>query len=133
MSESNYKGPDQADFYPVRKLRVFAKGMHFAAFNNVAMAYKIVVAVIAMGLGFFFRDWLDLAVILIATAVILETELMNSAVEGLADYIQPDEDPRIGKIKDMAAAAAGISMLVWVLIMIYEFGHIAYFIMYGAP
>jgi diacylglycerol kinase len=132
LSESNYKGPDQTDFYPIRKMRVFAKGLHVAALTNTAVAYKIVVALIALTLGWFFRDWTDLAVILIATAVILETELMNSALEGICDYIQPEEDPRIGKIKDMAAAGAGIAMLVWVVVMVYEFGHIAYHIKYGS-
>jgi diacylglycerol kinase (ATP) len=36
---------------------------------------------------------------------ILGAELLNTALENLADKVQPDEDEQIGILKDFAAAA----------------------------
>jgi len=40
-----------------------------------------------------------------AFALVLGVEALNTAVEKLSDYIQPEFDPRIGFIKDISAGA----------------------------
>jgi diacylglycerol kinase len=62
----------------------------------------------------------DFVVIVLATGVVLTAELFNSAVEGLCDFMETGHDERIGAIKDMAAAAVGVSSLVWLVIVGYE-------------
>jgi len=59
-------------------------------------------------------------VIVLATGVVLTAELFNSAVEGLCDFMEMGHDERIGAVEDMAAAAVGVSIMVWLVVVGYE-------------
>ena len=43
---------------------------------------------------------------LVATALVLVAELLNTAIEELCDYVQPERAPQIGTTKDIAAAVS---------------------------
>jgi diacylglycerol kinase (ATP) len=73
-----------------------------------------------LGVSFWLREWLDFLLILIVTGIMVITEIFNTVIESLCDYIQPEHDPKIGEIKDVAASAAGISILMWVFALLYE-------------
>jgi diacylglycerol kinase (ATP) len=49
--------------------------------------------------------------------LLLAVELLNTAIEKLADRLTLDHDPQIGRVKDMGSAAVGaaivIAGLVW--------------------
>jgi len=45
------------------------------------------------------------------TGLVYALELVNSAIERLADKISPERDPDIGKIKDLTAAAVLITAI----------------------
>jgi len=47
-----------------------------------------------------------------AVALILVVELLNTAIEKLADRLTLDRDPQIGRVKDMGSAAVGAAMLM---------------------
>ncbi len=49
-------------------------------------------------------------------ALVLAMELLNTAIENLADHLHPDEHPRIKLVKDCAAAAVLLLSVgaVWV-------------------
>ena len=55
--------------------------------------------------GFLFKispgEW---CAILISAGVVLAAEALNTAVEFLADAVHPDEHPKVGAAKDVAAA-----------------------------
>ena len=51
------------------------------------------------------------AVLLLATAGVLVTELLNSALEHLADRLHPESDPDIAVAKDCAAGAVLIASI----------------------
>ena len=51
------------------------------------------------------------SLIAICIGFVFSMELVNSAIEGLADKISPGRDPLIGKIKDMAAGAVLVSAI----------------------
>ena len=53
----------------------------------------------------------ELAILVICIVLVISMEAMNSAVEYLADKISPENDPIIGKAKDIAAAAVLISAM----------------------
>jgi len=63
--------------------------------------------------------------VLLTGGAVLAAELFNTALEHLADHLHPEVDPRIGLVKDcaaaavlvaaIAAAAVGIALLVHVL------------------
>ena len=49
------------------------------------------------------------AIVLLCCALVLAAEAVNSVVEELVDWIQPDHHEKAGKIKDMAAAVPFIA------------------------
>ena len=107
-----------------RKLRVFFSGLKFAVWDDLAVANNILVSSIVLAISFWLREWYDFVLILIATGVMVITEIFNTVIEAICDYIQPEYDPEIGKIKDTAAFAAGVGMLIWVFTLVYESWHI---------
>jgi diacylglycerol kinase len=54
---------------------------------------------------------IEWAIILLCIALVLSMEALNSAVEYLADKVSPEQDPLIGKAKDIAAAAVLLSSM----------------------
>jgi len=95
-------------------------GLIAAARSEAAFRQELAVLAAAIPLAFLVgsEPWKSLA--LIASVVfILVIELLNTAIEKLADFITPAHDPRIGRIKDMGSAAVGLAILlaglVWLL------------------
>ena len=43
---------------------------------------------------------------------LLTVELLNTAIEKLADRLTLDHDEQIGRVKDMGSAAVGIALLI---------------------
>jgi diacylglycerol kinase (ATP) len=104
---------------PRRKARVILQGLWRAA-HDFNVAYKMVVSAVVLVLAAVAWKWLDLAVIGVATGLLLMSELFNTAVEQLCDFVQPDYDERIGAVKDVAAAAAGTGMVAWLAVVAIE-------------
>ena len=44
--------------------------------------------------------------------LLLAVELLNTAIEKLADRLTTDRDPQIGHVKDMGSAAVGVVLLI---------------------
>lgn len=63
----------------------------------------------------------DAAIILLCCGVVLASELLNTAIEKLCDYIEPEWKNAIGQIKDVSAGAVLLITLVciFVAILIY--------------
>lgn len=65
------------------------------------------------------------ALIVLCMGLVLSLELVNSAIERIADRIAPGQDPDIGKIKDIAAGAVLIaaiaSAVVGLIILVPKF------------
>lgn len=80
-------------------LRILLREEHNARIHLLA-ALAVLVA------GFLFNlnttEWIALV---FAIALVLSLELVNSAIENLADFISPGQHHRIKKIKDLSAAA----------------------------
>lgn len=51
------------------------------------------------------------ALVLLAAAVVLSAELLNTALEQLADELHPQDSPAVRRAKDCAAAAVLIASL----------------------
>lgn len=60
----------------------------------------------ALGAAWFFQiEQIEWIILLFAIAIVFCAELLNSAIENIADYISPEKHPRIKVIKDYGAAA----------------------------
>jgi diacylglycerol kinase (ATP) len=51
----------------------------------------------------------EIALLVLLGAVLLAVETLNTAIEMLCNYVQPQHDPRIGKIKDVSAGATAVT------------------------
>ena len=107
-------------YHPVRKVKVVLAGLSFAVRHDFSVAYKVVLSLVLVVGSAALQRWVDFVVIVLATGVVLTAELFNSAVEGVCDFMETGPDERIGAIKDVAAAAVGVSILVWLVVVAYE-------------
>jgi len=124
IANKKHKRNGTPGYHPLRKLKIILLGLYVAVISDFSVAYKLVLSVPVLVFSFIFRQWVDITLILLATGMMLVAELFNSAIEILCDFVENREDTRIGVIKDIAAAAAGISIFVWAATLILEGSHL---------
>ena len=112
-----FLGTGEPGYHPLRKIRTVFSGLRYAVLYDWSVTYKLILSAVVLVLAFVFRQWLDVLLILLATAFVIAAEIFNSAIEAICDFMETRENPRIKVIKDMAAAAVGIAMLVWMVII----------------
>jgi diacylglycerol kinase len=120
---NKFLGTDDG-YHPLRKIRVALSGMKYAILLDFSVAYKVVISVAVLTVAFVFRAWVDFLVILLATGLMLSAELMNSAIEAICDLLVSGYNEKIKVIKDIAAAAAGVSIIVWLVVLVVELSEI---------
>ena len=77
---------------------------YFKHQHNVWIHLLIAFVVIAFGLLFNINS-LQWCLVFLAMGMVLSAEGFNSAVELLSDIVSPDQNSRIGQVKDIAAGA----------------------------
>jgi len=107
-------------YRPIQKLKVIFSGLYVAVITDFSVAYKVVLSIPILAATFLLQEWVDVSLILLALGLMLISELFNSAIEVLCDFVEPRQNDRIRITKDIAAAAVGVSILVWILILIVE-------------
>jgi diacylglycerol kinase (ATP) len=117
--KNKFLGTGEKGYHPLRKLKVMLAGLRFAMID-IAVSYKLVLSVIVIVPSLFLHAWVDSSIIILATAMMLTAEMFNTVVEAMCDYMQSDYDPKIGMIKDVAAAATGIAIFAWIVILAVE-------------
>jgi len=74
--------------------------------TEASIKVQVVLGLLVTALGFYFEisnmEWI---IQILAVAMVLGTEGLNTAIEKLADFCQPEFDERIGFIKDVSAGA----------------------------
>lgn len=111
-------------YHPIRKLKVILSGLRIAVVTEFSVAYKVALSVLVLVISLVFQQRIDLTLIFFATGLMLVAELFNSAIEALCDFLEERQDERIRVIKDISAAAVGISILVWAVTLILESSHL---------
>ena len=115
-----FLGTGDPGYHPLRKLRTVFSGLRYAVVYDFSVAYKLVLSALVLAAAFALRAWVDLLLILVVTALVLVAEILNSAIEALCDFVETRHNERIKVIKDIAAAAVGISIFVWFVVLIVE-------------
>ena len=102
--------------YAFKGLKLFFTTQHNSWIHLFA-TFSVIAA------GFFFgittTEWLF---VIVAIALVLITEMLNTAIEFLVDLISPDYNKLAGKIKDLAAGAVLFAALMAVIIGVLVFG-----------
>jgi diacylglycerol kinase (ATP) len=107
-------------YHPLRKFKIILSGLRFAVLYDFSVMYKIVVSVAILIPVFIFNEWVDASLIILSTGVMLTAELFNTAIEAVCDFMETRYNEKIGIIKDIAAAAAGIAIFVWIITISLE-------------
>ena len=107
-------------YHPLKKIGVVISGLKYAIRYDFSVTYKLVLSLAVLLFFFFFRQWVDFLLLAAATGMMLQAELFNSAIEAVCDFLTQEEDRKIKVIKDISAAAAGICILFWAVILVIE-------------
>ena len=88
-------------------------GLAFAIRSEQAIREEVVALVLSVSLAWLVGATVMRRVELVATVVlVLVIELLNTAIEKLADRLTMDHDPPIGRVKDMGSAAVGVALVM---------------------
>lgn len=96
----------------MNKFKVAFRGL-FLAVAHRSVLIQIILAAIVIAGGFIlnlnYYEWL---IFLICIGMVILAEMINTAVEMICDYIKPEYDERIGRIKDISAGAVLLVCIV---------------------
>lgn len=117
---NKFLGTGQPGFHPLRKVRVALSGVRYAVVYDFAVAYKTVLSILLLIACFYNRRWIDFGLVLVVTGMMMVSEMFNTAIEALCDFVESRHNEKIKIIKDISAAATGISILIWVVVVVVE-------------
>ena len=88
-------------------------GLAFAIRSEQAFREELIGLALALPLAWLVGTTAMRRVELIAVVVlVLVVELLNTAIEKLADRLTTAHDPQIGRVKDMGSAAVGVTLVM---------------------
>src|SRR5260221_5346163 len=88
-------------------------GLRAAARSEEAFRLELIAVVLAVPVSFLLAEEALKRLALIAlVAFVLVVELLNTAIEKLADPVKPSIDPQIRRGKDIGSAAGGLALLI---------------------
>ena len=86
---------------------------------RVHLAGTIVVVAGGLALDLPRSEWL---ILVLTIAAVLSLEAANTAIEAICDLVSPDQHPKVGRAKDVAAGAVLIAAIASVVVAILIFG-----------
>lgn len=118
--KNKFLGTGERGYHPLRKFKIILSGLRFAVIYDFSVLYKIVISVVVLIPVLIFNDKVNASLIILATGVMLAAEVFNTAIEAICDYMETRYNEKILIIKDIAAAAAGISIFTWLAVLAFE-------------
>jgi diacylglycerol kinase (ATP) len=98
-------------------------GLLAAMRSEAAFRQELVALTLSVPLAFVVTPdiWKRLALIAVVLFLVV-VELLNTAIEKLADHVTPALHPGIGRVKDMGSAAVGVALLLAAAIWLVAIG-----------
>ena len=98
-------------------------GLAFAIRSEQAVREEIAALALSLPLAWLIGATMMRRIELIAAVlVVLIVELLNTAIEKLADRLTTERDPQIAHVKDMGSAAVGVALVVAGLFWLFAIG-----------
>lgn len=101
----------------IKSLTYAVKGFYLLITTEHSIMVQLTISMLMCILGFYLKisavEWMFQ---ILAIGLVLTAESLNTAIEAICDYIQPNFDKKIGFIKDIAAGAVTFAALTAVVI-----------------
>ncbi len=107
-------------YHPLRKFKIILSGLRFAVLHDFSVLYKIIISILILIPVMIYKEWVDASLIILATGVMISAEVFNTAIEAICDFMETRYNEKIKIIKDIAAAAAGITIFTWIAVLTIE-------------
>ena len=112
--------PKKENFSIKKRLQSFRfaiKGIKNLIINEHNARIHLTALLVVIGLGLFLKlELMEWVAITIVSGIVMLTELINTAIENLADMVEPKWNEKIGKIKDYSAGAVLVAAIVSVIV-----------------
>jgi diacylglycerol kinase (ATP) len=118
--KNKFLNTGEQGYHPLKKVNVVLAGLRFAVLTDFSVMYKIVLSILILIPALIFNGALDASIILLSTGIMISAEIFNTAIEAICDFLKTDYDEKIGIIKDVSAAATGVTIVVWLLVLVIE-------------
>ena len=92
--------------YAFNGLKILIRDEHNARIHFVVFLLALILGIL---LSISAHEWI---IIFLVSSMVFSMEIINSAIENLADLVSLDKSEKIKKIKDLSAAAVLISAIV---------------------
>ena len=112
-------GTGEKGYNIFRKMRVIRSVLKYSM-ADFSVAYKVIFSILLLIPVIIYNGWIDSSIIIVATAFMIASEMFNTAIEAICDYMQSEFDEKIGMIKDVAAAATAVAIGAWILVVSIE-------------
>ncbi|GGW22553.1 diacylglycerol kinase [Arenibacter certesii] len=107
----------------IRSIGFAAKGAILLIKTEASIKVQVFICLVMTVAGFYFEitntEW---CLQIMSIALVLGMEGMNTAIEKVADFVQPNFDPKIGLIKDISAGAVMLVSIAACIIGIIIYG-----------
>lgn len=88
-------------------------GLRFATASEQAIREELVILLLAIPASFLVGVSTERRVqLVLVILLLLAVELLNTAIEKLADRLTMEHDPQIGRVKDMGSAAVAVAAVI---------------------
>jgi len=88
-------------------------GLAFAVRSEQAFREELAALILSVPLAWLIGTTPARRIEMVAVILLLlVVELLNTAIEKLADRLTTDHDPLIGRVKDMGSAAVGVTLII---------------------
>ena len=122
MQESRYKSKPLL-LRPFIALRVALQGLAAAWRHEIPFRMEVVALAVLFPVSFWLgKTAVERALLIGSLLLVLIVELLNSALEATLDRVSLEHHPLIGRAKDIASAAVGLSLVnaaaVWLFVLL---------------
>jgi undecaprenol kinase len=94
-----------------------AKGLAESVRTQFNIRFHFVATIFAIAMSFYYNlDWVEWSIIVIAIALVWIAEMLNTALEYFTDFVSPEYNYLVGKVKDIGAGASLIAAIASVTI-----------------
>jgi len=101
----------------LKSFKFAGKGLFYTIATQPNFIFHLIAALLAVVAGWYFDiskgEWLA---VLICIGLVMVTELLNTAIEVLVDWLSPEFNVKAGLVKDIAAGAVLMAALVALIV-----------------